>query len=469
MVSFFRISPRFFTALSLVLVALMVAITGLVQSSFFRQAIIDREGKVISDFAHALASREITWKDFQDYSTESAREHFSRSFGILRDIGEVKRIKVFDMSGKIVWSDEPGLIGLVASHSDNVSQVASSGSAVVFYDEKDEVTAPDSQDPSTPFVEFFVPIFLHKTQISRPEIAGVMALYWSPVYLDATLNRGVQLVWMVTAIGGIMLYGALFVLFTSVWKGRERAENKLMRLSVEQQRLIHLEKLSATGALVSEIAHQINNPLVGVINLAELAEREVDDPVRTKVLLEDIRHAGEHCRDFVRRMLDFTKAARCELQPVSLTSLIADTVSLFRDSTPGHPVIEVRLPDDSPRILADPVLVRHALFNLLSNAFQAAGQSPIEVRLKAKTNPTTDQKGWILEVLDQGPGIPEPERKRIFTPFFTTKPGGMGLGLAVVEHIAIQHGGEVSVTDAPGGGARFLLWFPENVLAGAVV
>lgn len=466
MTSLIRISPRLFTALSLALVALMVAVTGLVQSSFFLQAIIDREGKVISDFAHALASREITSEDFKDHSTDRSREHFSRSFGILRDIGEVERIKVFDLSGKIIWSDNPSLIGSYASHNDNVSQAAAGGSAVVFYEERKDGALPDLQDPPPPFVEFFVPILIHKTAQAQPEVAGVMALYWSPVNLNATLEKGGQLVWLVTAIGGIVLYGALFFLFQSVWKGREKAESRLMRLSIEQQRIIHLEKLSATGAMVSEIAHQINNPLVGVINLAELAEREAEYPERTRALLRDIRQAGEHCRDFVRRMLAFTKAARCELQNVSLKSLISETVSLFRDSTPGHPIIEVRLPESDALIQADPVLVRHALFNLLSNAYQASSLTPIEVELTTELKPTIGQGGWLLAVRDHGPGVSEKERKNIFTPFFTTKPGGMGLGLAVVEHIAAQHGGDISVMDAAGGGARFLLWIPEQVVAG---
>ena len=99
---------------------------------------------------------------------------------------------------------------------------------------------------------------------------------------------------MVTAAGGIVLFGALFALFRSVWRGREEAESRLMRLSGEHQRIIHLEKLSAAGAMVGEVAHQINNPLVGVINLAQLAEREADNSALTRELLTDIKRAGEH-------------------------------------------------------------------------------------------------------------------------------------------------------------------------------
>jgi signal transduction histidine kinase len=240
-----------------------------------------------------------------------------------------------------------------------------------------------------------------------------------------------------------------------------------MQLSGEHQRIIHLEKLSATGAMVGEIAHQINNPLVGVINLTQLAEREAGNSPRTRVLLEEIKRAGEHCSDFVKRMLAFTKAARCEFQPVSLAALVADTVSLFEDSSPAHPNIKMRLPDGNAIIQADPVLVRHALFNLLSNAFQASPDSIIEVELSARNSTPGTRNGWHIEVLDHGPGIPAADRTRVFTPFYTTKAGGTGLGLSVVEHIVMQHGGDIAILDTPGGGARFSMWYPENADAGA--
>lgn len=472
MFSIFRISPRLFVALSMVLVTMMVAGTGLVLSNFFRHAIIDREGKIISDVAHALASREIAPGDFDNYLSNNARIHFSRSFGILHELGDVVRIEVFDLSGSIVWSDDASLIGTQAPHAHEITQAAAGGNTVVFYEDV-ELDKPqtDTHPLPPPFVEFFVPISIHKTLNSLPEVVGVMAVYRSSTNLNATLLHGSQLVWLVTAAGGIVLFGALFALFRSVWLGREEAESRFMQLSGEHQRIIHLEKLSATGAMVAEIAHQINNPLVGVINLAELADREAENPERVRALLMDIRNAGKHCRDFVRRMLDFTKAARCELQTVSLMSLVNDTVRLFQESTLPHPIIKIVFPEgveNGAIVQADPVLFRHALFNLLNNAHQAAPESPIFVRLEKENEKTTSasRSRWCLEVIDHGPGISEDIRQHVFTPFFTTKIGGMGLGLSVVQQIVMQHGGDMAIKDEPDGGARILLWFPENASTG---
>lgn len=464
-----RISPHLFLLLSLAPIMITVAVSGTVLSNFFRQAILDREGKIIADFAHALASRDITAEDFRNFSGNDAQMHFSRSFGMLRDIADVVRLKAINLSGVIIWSDDESLIGKTRTHSDKVKQAAAGGSAVEFFrEDMSSSQLEDPHDPVPPFVDFFVPIRVHDSTGMPPVVVGVLSIYRSSASLNATLEGGVRLVWLVTAFGGIALFGAQFTLFLRVWRGRQEAESRLMRLSDEHQRIIHLEKLSATGAMVAEIAHQINNPLVGVINLSELAAREADLPWRTRELLIDIRSAGQHCSDFVKRMLEFTKAARCERHPVHLSSLVAETVALFQSSTPGHPAVEIRQPEHASIILADPVLVRHALFNILTNAFHACPEMAIQVELAPETRGAAERAGWRLEVADHGPGIPEYQRELIFTPFFSTRPNGMGLGLSVVEHIMIQHGGDVTIKDTPGGGARFLLWFPENTTAGVV-
>lgn len=107
----------------------------------------------------------------------------------------------------------------------------------------------------------------------------------------------------------------------------------------------------------------------------------------------------------------------------------------------------------------DPVLVRHALFNLLHNAAQAAPGKTITVELAEEVR---DQRpGWRIAVCDQGAGIAPEIADKLFTPFFSTRPGGTGLGLSVARHIAMQHGGALSVQPNPQGGARFILWLPQ--------
>jgi signal transduction histidine kinase len=229
-------------------------------------------------------------------------------------------------------------------------------------------------------------------------------------------------------------------------------------MSDEHKRLMQVEKLSAMGQMMSEIAHQLNNPLVGVINLTQLAERELDNPEQLKSLLAEVRKAGGQCRDFVQRMLSITKVARSEPQLTNLNLLAQETVAFFQQSLGGRPAVLLEAPDSPTMIEVDPTLLRNALFNLIHNAAQSDPTGPVTVSLQFRDQ--AGSQGCELAVSDHGPGISPELAKKLFTPFFTTRPGGTGLGLSIANHIAILHGGSIRVENDPGGGARFTIWLP---------
>jgi signal transduction histidine kinase len=452
--------PRLFTLLSFLLIALLVASTGLVLTNFFRQAIIDREGIIIRDFAQSIAAREVAFGDLEHFTGAKAQEHFQRGFAVLAALSDVVRVKVFNRWNELVWSDEPSLIGVQAVRGRAVQRAFEGEHTVVFYASGHR--GPHDDLPDLPLVEFYVPILVASADGGPPIIAGALAMYRSAEKLNATLERGVYLVWGVTAVGGLTLYIALFALFRSVYRRQREAESRLSQLTHEHERLVQLEKLSAIGRMMGEIAHQINNPLVGVMNLAQLAEREQGNPERTRELLADIRRAGDHCRTFVQRMLAYTKIARFECQDTELQALVAETVQLFREAAGDHHVT-VEAPEQPVRMCVDPTLIRHALFNLLTNAAQVnPPDGRIVLRLAPDRSGSPGRRGWSLSVIDEGTGIAEENRDQLFTPFFTTRPGGTGLGLSVCEHIAVQHGGQMSATNDPSGGACFTLWLPET-------
>ncbi len=272
--------------------------------------------------------------------------------------------------------------------------------------------------------------------------------------------------------------GAVFALFVLTlnrvardYRRKREVEARLSRLSAEHERIVQVEKLSAIGTMIGEIAHQINNPMVGVVNMAQLALREVDDPERTRKRLEDIVAAGKHCHAFVKRMTDFTRAARSERRVTDLRGLLDEAVTLFRQSARGRPRVHCRLPAEPVRAAVDATLVRHAVFNLLHNAVQAQIQAgrerePVTVDLHARLRVEDGALGWALVVEDHGTGLSPEVAERMFAPFFTTRPEGTGLGLPVVRYVARIHGGSVTGENREGGGARFTLWLPAAEEAG---
>lgn len=284
--------------------------------------------------------------------------------------------------------------------------------------------------------------------------------------LEATFQWSMAAVLLISLLvaGGVL--GMFYLALDRVERDYRRQhdlEHQLLRLDTEHRRILQMEKLSALGTMVGGIAHQLNNPLVGVVNLAQLAEREADDPARTRELLREIRGAGEDCRAFVKRMLAFTKVSSFESRPTPMADLIEDTVLLFRQTESRHLPVEVRLADPAAVLTVDPVLIRHALFNLLVNAAQATSDDgAILITLEREADTVSGLPGWTLAVSDQGRGMAPEVMEKIFVPFYTTRSDGTGLGLPVVQHVALLHEGQVTVSSEPGHGTRFAIWLPER-------
>ena len=455
---FFATPPRVFAAVSLMLIVATLAATSFTHSRFFREAVIQREAAIVRDIVHALAPRELLAKDLKDYEGVEAQAHLDDTFSVLRELSGVVRIKVFNRDRVIVWSDDPQLIGLSQRQGDNLA-AALEGQTQAVMNPADRPSHAYDKLPAKELIEFYVPFATTQAGSGAEPVEGVLSIYRGAEGLNFTIRRSLVLLWLVSGAGGLILFTALFGLFRSVYRRQRQAETAFARLSSEHERIVQMEKLSAMGRLVGEIAHQFNNPLVGVINLAQRAERQTDDPQRVKALLGEIRRAGEHCRDFVQRMLQFTQLARSEPQSVNLNTIVRETIAFFEQTVSEQPGVQFTTTDDEIPIEADPVLLRHALYNLIHNAAQADPRGPITVSLEPELRDGCD--GWTLTVSDHGPGLTPQVAEKLFTPFFSTRAGGTGLGLSVAQHIAVQHGGNLRAEDNPGGGARFLLWLPR--------
>jgi len=454
--------PQTFAVISLLVITAILVVTSLTQSTFFRRQIIDHESVIIRDMVDALAANELSSLDMEHYDWAAAQVHFEHSFGALKNLSGVVRVKVFNRDKMIVWSDEPSLIGKKITAHDKDLTMAMGGEVHAVFSDSERASLYRHVEglPPSPLIEFYVPFSLPKAGAANDTVSGVLSLYRSPQELNNTIQHGLFLLWLVTGLGGIILFAALYKLFRTVYRRQREVESQFAKLSADHERILQIEKLSAMGQMMSEIAHQLNNPLVGVINLAQLAEREMDNPQRVKELLGEVHKAGEHCRSFVQRMLRFTKAARSEPRPIELKWLIRETIVFFQQSVGGHHAVTLEAPDRDVIIEVDPVLMRHALFNLITNAVQADPSGSVVISISSDEHEGVS--GYRLAVSDCGPGIKPELMDKLFTPFFTTKSDGTGLGLTVVQHVVVQHGGVLHAENRPGGGACFTIWLPAQ-------
>jgi len=452
-----------FAGISLLLIAVVLVVSDLTLSNYFRQAIIERESVIIHALIKAIIHEEeleaeLTPADLERYAEVTAKKHFAHTFRALKSLRGVVRVKLFNPDKTIVWSDEPRLIGTTLTGNKQDLARALGGEVRAVFDPPERGDNPIEGLPRLPLIEFYVPFALTNPGAASGTVSGVLALYRSAQGVNDTIWHGLFLLWLVTGLAGGILFFALFRLFLSVYYNQRAAEMQFAKLSNEHDRLMQVEKLSAMGQMVSEIAHQLNNPLVGVINLTELAERELGNPQRVKELLGEVRRAGDHCHGFVQRMLLINRATHSEPQLTDMNRLVRDTIAFFHQSLGGHPPVIFEESEQPVTMKVDPVLIRNALFNLIHNAAQADPIGPVVVSLALDERDGVS--GCRLTVSDNGSGLTSEVTAKLFTPFFTTRPGGTGLGLSIAQHIAVQHGGNIHAENKPGGGARFIIWLP---------
>tara|TARA_B100001964_G_scaffold238667_2_gene304582 strand:- start:1234 stop:2400 length:1167 start_codon:yes stop_codon:yes gene_type:complete len=228
--------------------------------------------------------------------------------------------------------------------------------------------------------------------------------------------------------------------------------------------LLQAEKLAALGQTISGVAHELNNPLATILTWSErLAERTVDDATRRG--LETILGESERAAKIVRNLLTFARKRHTTRAMVDVNQVVRETMSLraYEQRVSNISVIDA-LAVGLPQVFADPHQVKQVLLNLVINAEQAMLAARGQGTIVTRTWHDAEAESVVLEVSDDGPGVPDEVQGRIFDPFFTTKQvgKGTGLGLTVAYAIMQEHGGRIGLTSAPDEGATFRLEFPAT-------
>ncbi|MGB9067932.1 MAG: ATP-binding protein [Candidatus Acidiferrales bacterium] len=239
----------------------------------------------------------------------------------------------------------------------------------------------------------------------------------------------------------------------------------LTELTALQKQIRWKENLAALGEMSAGIAHEFKNSLATISGYAQMIRSEAK-PGETRESAEKILDQTRALTHVVTEFLKFAKPLEICYETVSMDTLVGKLVEELRESMPqcsfasGGAFLE--LPGDE-------ALLRQALLNLSRNGAESAaasGGKPAHVSISGTQEELGGRKWQRICVADNGPGIPERDLQKIFLPFYTTKSEGTGLGLAVVQKVALQHGGSIEARNRAGGGAEFLLWLPlrqENV------
>jgi two-component system NtrC family sensor kinase len=228
--------------------------------------------------------------------------------------------------------------------------------------------------------------------------------------------------------------------------------------------LLQAEKLAALGQTMSGVAHELNNPLATILACAErLADRRLDETTQRD--LDAIHNAAERAARIVRNLQTFARKRHTTRTTVDLNQVVRETLALraYEQRVANVAIIEA-LAAGLPPVFADPHQIQQILLNLIVNAEQAMLDAHGRGTLILRSWQDLDRDAVVLEVSDDGPGVPVDVQTKIFDPFFTTKAvgKGTGLGLTVAYAIAQEHGGQLSVRSGAERGAAFMLELPVS-------
>ncbi|MCP4343393.1 MAG: PAS domain S-box protein [Desulfobulbaceae bacterium] len=240
---------------------------------------------------------------------------------------------------------------------------------------------------------------------------------------------------------------------------KERLEME-RRLKTTQEQLLQSEKLAAMGRLTSQIAHELNNPLYGIMNTLELMKTEISPDNKRRKLLEMALSEIVRLSELLRKMLTFSKPDQKEKQPVDIDTILDEMLLLHKKQFRENDIlISMALPGGLGPVYASKNQLRQVFLNIFKNAGDAM---PNGGTLTVVTSSQDEE--IVIEISDTGAGIKKENINKIFDAFFTTKSSvkGVGLGLSVCYGFIIEHGGDIKVESEEGAGTKFIITLPVH-------
>jgi two-component system NtrC family sensor kinase len=247
----------------------------------------------------------------------------------------------------------------------------------------------------------------------------------------------------------------------------DRVESKTQELQRADQIILQSEKLASVGRLAAIVAHELNNPLAGIVNYSKLLIRRIDNKKlnensyqETREILDMVMTEALRCGEIVKNLLQFSRQSDIVLSPNDMGLVITDSARLIEHLVTMRGIeMEIKVPDGIPKVNCDAQKIKQVLLALFLNSCDAILE---EGSIKISCDYIADSESVEVAISDNGVGMSEETARHIFEPFFTTKEegDGVGLGLSVAMSIIERHGGTISVSSALNRGATFTLILP---------
>ncbi|WP_236191126.1 sensor histidine kinase [Pseudomonas pharyngis] len=451
---------RWFSLASFFIIAAVALGLGYISTRFVVTESVERDALLTAQFVQAIGDAEMRHANITPQRTmgemlDPRQDHSYPDVDLLahamaraefldhvEHLPDVLLATVYALDRTIIWSTNPELINVRIEDDDELDEsfemkVPVSSSYHKIDDEKPEQRL--SREPKYLFIENYIPMF----NADKSKVVAMVEIYKEPADLVDRIDRGFASIWAATILGGAVIYLGLF------WIVR-RASSLLQS---QQQQLISNETFVALGEMSSAVAHSLRNPLATIRSSAELAQ-EIASPGAQRNIGDIISQVDRMSR-WVRELLVSLRPMSDDGEAVDLLAAVEDTLGAF-DALIRRNGVEVRFtPQSCPPVVSQKVLLTQILNSLFANALEAmprGGVLSVEIE--------TAQSGQVRVTLsDTGKGMSAQQQQQVFKPFFTTKQGGLGVGLALVKRIMERFQGSVVLTSREQEGTRVSLNF----------
>ena len=438
---------RWFSLASFFIIAAVALGLGYVSTRFVVEESIERDSMLTAQFIQAIGDAEIrhagitttrTMGEMLDPRLDNAYPDVnpgSRAAARIEFLDHVEHLPdcllavVYALDRTVVWSTNPEMIGMRVEGDEELDESFEMKETVsTSYHEIDEERPEQKllREPEYLFVENYIPMF----NADKSKVIAMVEIYKEPVDLVARIQRGFKAIWLATLLGGAAIYLGLF------WIVRRAA----MLLQSQQKQLIANETFVALGEMSSAVAHSLRNPLANIRSSAELAQEIASQTAQKNI--GDIISQVDRMSRWVRELLVSLRPVNDDDENVDLVLAVDDALSAF-DPLIKRSNVEVRFtPKSVPPVVSQRVLLTQILNSLFANALEAMPKGGVLSIDVESTSP-----GQVsLMINDTGKGMTRQQQQLVFKPFFTTKQGGLGVGLALVKRIMERFEGSVELT-----------------------
>jgi len=437
---------RWFAVASLGVITVMALSLGWLLSSMLTERMLRREGEVMMDFVQNLLTAEDTARYLAAPDDPQLRERFLLSTRHIHAMREPVRANAYGRDGTLLWSTDQALIGRRYSANKELDR-ALSGELVVQSGRIGEQGHHKEEHEGLGeygmyFVESYIPIRDRTSQ----QVLGVMELYKVPTRLNGHIRALLIQLWLACALGAVGLFVTLYWLVARAHR----------TLRAQQAQLVEVQSLASAAELASAVAHNLRNPLASIRISAEMLEQSDAPEVDAAEHCRDIVGAVERADRWISELVRVAQAPQLQAEAVALGPLLAACLSEMGPEMARRRIDWSVQDSAAGTVLAHTAILRQIILSLMANAIEAMPQGG---RLQVSWCDSPGLAG--LRLSDSGEGIPEEVRQRLFRPFFSTKSGGLGIGLALVKRMVEQWQGTLTLSPAEPRGTCVEILLPR--------